>query len=618
VNNRASLARIEALIDDSGFVTTLMSGIGREPQGLKTNAPMIRLLFIGTLLSIKECKSATISGAYTALTTHLDIRDQLRLGVKTGPRPNDVIPRDRLYYAAELVTSRLAYGKSVAEEIGESEVARRRDVVLRASNALLNYTSEATDVDDSRLAIDATAIWAWARGPYYPKPTVAEIEAQEDPLIRAELQKLRNGSGATDDLVGANLSSDPKRLVGLDLDAAWSGATAKNGGTKRFYGYYAHLIAAVPNARRSDDPAAIAPIVRRVELLRATEDVVDVSLRMIDSLPALPEEFLGDRHYSYKEYARWASPLLQRGIRQVLDLRSDDHNAIWLPEGIFVDGFGHCPAMPQEHLGKHRPGVFAKQEEHEQFQREMGERERYAHGVINLMDSTGRTKLRCPARQYKVACPLFPPSMAVAAELGLPIVNADLLELEPGEEPPRCCSQDSFRITLPEPVAKLNQTYYWGSEAWYRAFRGRTYVEGVFGNIKNPRTENLSRGTIQKTGLVWSQLIVTLMCATYNVRIIRERHARLELPWTGHALLSPDDDTVTHVSLNTHQEQELFADFASGISLDELDVRVAKEGNVSTEPPCSTPQRRRATDSPLPFWLNTSTRGITTSSVSKQ
>jgi hypothetical protein len=144
--------------------------------------------------------------------------------------------------------------------------------------------------------------------------------------------------------------------------------------------------------------------------------------------------------------------------------------------------------------------------------------------------------------------------MAVAAELGLTIVNTDLLELEPGQETPRCCSQDTFHLTLPDEVAKLNQIDYWGSLAWYIIYGLRSYVEGVFGNMKNPRTENLRRGTIQKNGLVWAQLVLTLMSASYNVRMIRSRHDRMENDPISHELLVPDEETVTHLSLSVEQE----------------------------------------------------------------
>ena len=615
MNNRAALQRIEAMVDQSGFVTTLIQGINRNPKGIKTNAAMVRLLIIGLMLSISECKSATITGAYAALTTHLDIRDQLRLGIRTGPGPKDVIARDRLYYAADLLTSRLAYGSSVAAEVGEMELGRRRDAVLHACNDLLEYTATATEIEHRRVALDASAIWAWARGPYYPCPTPEEIAAQEDPLIREALQRLRDKKGTTDDLERVSVVRNDKGASSVDQDAAWSGATGKNGDVKRFYGYYAHALVSVPGVRLADELKATAPIVRRIELLKATEDVVDVSLRMIDSLPTRPEELLVDRHYSNKQLDRWQSPLISRGIRQTLDLRSDDHNVIWLREGIGADGFLHCPAMPRTHLGKHRPGLFAKWEEHEQFQREMTERERYRFYGVERMNSAGSMKLRCPARKFKVACPFFPPSMMVAAEKGLPIVNTDLLELEPGEERPTCCSQDSFRITLPEPVSKLNQPVYWGTPEWYESYAGRTYVEGVFGNIKNPRTENLSRGTIQKTGIAWSQLVVTLMCATYNLRMLRQRHERLGLAWEGHALLTPAEETTSHVSLIAEQEAELFADYIAGISLDEIEVHAARISADKREPHRVKISRTTAPHSPFPFWMTGTSRGNTGAEV---
>ena len=68
----------------------------------------------------------------------------------------------------------------------------------------------------------------------------------------------------------------------------------------------------------------------------------------------------------------------------------------------------------------------------------------------------------------------------------------------------------SFWITLPEAAVKLNQVHYWGSAEWYKVYAGRGVVEGIFVNMKNPRTENIRRGSIQKTGIAWVQLIMTL------------------------------------------------------------------------------------------------------------
>ncbi len=157
--------------------------------------------------------------------------------------------------------------------------------------------------------------------------------------------------------------------------------------------------------------------------------------------------------------------------------------------------------------------------------------------------------------------------MLVAAEMGLTIVNTDLLDLEPGQEPPRCCTQDSFRITLPESVAKLNQLHYWGSSEWYRVYGRRTYVEGAFGNMKNPRTENLRRGVIQKNGLVWAQLVVTLVAVSYNVRMIRSRHDRLAHDPIDHPLLSSDEETVTHLSLSADEEAWIYERIMGGLEV---------------------------------------------------
>lgn len=615
MNNRAALTRIEALIDESGFIDILVDGAEREIRGLKTNVEMIRLLVIGLMLSIKELNTATVSGAYIALTKKLDLRDQLRLKIKTGPGPKDFLDRNRLYYAADFLASRLAYGISIEDRVDEDERRRRRDVVLRACNALLDYTAQATDVDDSTVAIDATAVWAWGRGKYYPKPTAEEIEEQEDDLIREELSKLttpKRKNDDTSDLDGVKVATTPSQVVGCDADAAWSGATAKNGGIKRFFGYYAHVICAVPREKIENDTATLAPIVRRVELTRSTKDVVGVTLRMIDSLPGGIRTILVDRHYSYKQFVRWGRELLKRGIRQVLDLREDDYNTITIPEGIGAAGCLHCPATPRELFEDRRPGLFASRDDHRKFQERMKERERYSFGVINPMDEDRRTKLRCPARLFKVACPNFPPSMTVAAELGLPIVDTALLELEEGEDAPRPCTQDSFRIQLPEPVAKLNQANYWGGADWYPEFGRRSYVEGVFGNLKNPRTENLKRGTIQKTGIVWAQLVLSLVCATYNLRIIRERHERLGRPWEGHPLLSPDADTVTHVSLSRDNESRLFADFATGVPLDDLEIHSLR--HLEEETCCgvhrSAPQK--SPGPPLAFWVSMDARSSAT------
>jgi hypothetical protein len=48
---------------------------------------------------------------------------------------------------------------------------------------------------------------------------------------------------------------------------------------------------------------------------------------------------------------------------------------------------------------------------------------------------------------------------------------------------------------------KIVQEQYWGSDAWIASYKRRTYIEGVFGNIKNPDTENVRRGYRRVRGI---------------------------------------------------------------------------------------------------------------------
>jgi len=63
---------------------------------------------------------------------------------------------------------------------------------------------------------------------------------------------------------------------------------------------------------------------------------------------------------------------------------------------------------------------------------------------------------------------------------------------------------------------------------------------------------------MQKNGLVWAQLVVTLMSASSNVRMIRARHDGMESDPIDHPLLWPDEETVTHYSFSADEEALAF------------------------------------------------------------
>src|SRR5690606_19826199 len=100
-------------------------------------------------------------------------------------------------------------------------------------------------------------------------------------------------------------------------------------------------------------------------------------------------DLIGDRHYSYKKPERFAFPLAGLGVRQVLDLREDEHGARDV-EGIkFFDGWGHCPGVPDALVGLQRPGVMAPREEHDRFHDRIQERFAYAMNRNKTLQADG-------------------------------------------------------------------------------------------------------------------------------------------------------------------------------------------------------------------------------------
>ncbi len=67
---------------------------------------------------------------------------------------------------------------------------------------------------------------------------------------------------------------------------------------------------------------------------------------------------------------------------------------------------------------------------------------------------------------------------------------------------------------------KYLQEDYGGSKKWTDAFKVRSAVEAVFGNIKNRGTEDARPGYVQVVGLPLVTLAVAAAAACYNIRIL--------------------------------------------------------------------------------------------------
>jgi hypothetical protein len=559
------IKRAEYLLLDSGAISILEEGMLRSTKGRKSNRKDLELLFIGMLLSIQDRHCATIKSIHQVLTEDLTLDQQLHLGVATGSyHDQKMLKVSALYNQVRKINNCLAYGFGSRLKLDEYERERRRQVVVAFSNTLNDCVLAALPVDHTTLAVDGSGHWAWSRGGTYLPPTPEEIEAIEDPELRELLRQLideegENAKGSKSEAVKLARKHMDIGTNSKDDDAGWGGKTAKNGKEELFFGYMMQTIVTAPVAKLADDPNELPPLIRRIELTRAAENPVDVTFRQLDSLPVMPENLLCDRLYSNMGYEDWQLPLLERGIRQHFDLRSDNHGAVVIEQMKYVDGTLHCPGLPEVLEEIQRPGVFASKKERADFRQLIEQRQQYALDANEQMNINRSIKVRCPAMAGKVGCP-HRGNTDAAIELGQPIIENPPTATE-GEALPRCCTNEKgyVRVTLEPAQAKLNQIHPWGTEPWDGMFGRRAYVEGVFGNIKNPGTENLSRGTFQIMGITWANLAVSVIGAAYNTRSIRKWHARTGLGTPGNVLVENDQTKRVVVECSPELEAQTWA-----------------------------------------------------------
>ncbi|HLW44684.1 MAG TPA: hypothetical protein VKR78_00595, partial [Acidimicrobiales bacterium] len=96
-----------------------------------------------------------------------------------------------------------------------------------------------------------------------------------------------------------------------------------------------------------------------------------------------------------------------------------------------------------------------------------------------------------------------------------------------GKRTPLCCTQGSV-TTHADAQVKLAQPRLWGTRAWHKIASLRTYIEGVFGNMKDPSTEGVSRGKCRLRGGGPHLLCLGFAAAAYNVRIVRTLFEEIE------------------------------------------------------------------------------------------
>ena len=341
-----------------------------------------------------------------------------------------------------------------------------------------------------------------------------------------------------------------------DPDAATGYKTAKSGESEWFFGYEEHTL--VRSVGTDEAKQMEPPLIARFTVTPASTDVVEPSLMLLDSLTTPATDLLVDRHYSYKDPHRWWDELHDRAIDQHLDLRVDEQGFVEVDRLRFAAGCAHCPATPDD-LGtitRPGPGTPNREAALEECSTRIELRERYVAKRMVRPERDGKHRVQCPALAGSIGCPLRPGTVQAAHEHGVPIVE-NPPAADSAEGLPAICTQQTVTVSPPDNTRKLIQRLYWASRKWTAMWNKRTYVEGSYGNRKNASTEALRRGLFRVTGLHWVMLVMTLVNANYNHRMLRNWHDRTGLGDPTHPLLRPevrshyvemtDDEVRTHL-----------------------------------------------------------------------
>ncbi|MFP5255750.1 MAG: hypothetical protein ACLGI8_07880 [Acidimicrobiia bacterium] len=546
----ADIARTVRIVDRSGAADKLAAALRTDNRGRKEPLQTHAFL-VGSLLAVEHRGTCVIKAVHELLLS-LPRDWQWRLGVLTkGPTGVKTLPLKHFYYLSARISEKLEYGTGSMPDLSDAEREDRRRALFDIIDSLLDVTL--IDTTTGSYAIDGSGIWSWAKGK--KKAGADEATSAGDAPDQPSPAPF-DGDNVETEQTSDSDNEEPttsSTTQSFDPDAGWGVKTAKKGGTEVFFGYQLNALVRVPGVRDTKDQEP--RLVERFALTPAHLDIVDASLDVIDRIRergAPFSELLSDRHYSYKTPERWADELAARGIRQVLDLHANDQGFRDYNGARLAAGWLHCPATPDDLGTISHPGPDATKDELDAFRARIARRQQYAFRRVAGPQADGSARWECPAINGTLGCPLREGTEEVAVQIGLPVVR----NAPDAATAPKCCTQRTVS-TGSDAQRKIVQELYWGSDAWIASYKRRTYIEGVFGNIKNPDTENVRRGYHRIRGIARVSLFMAFALVSYNQRMLRNWHDRTGLGDPEHPVLVPDPQSYGHLELTAEQAAAL-------------------------------------------------------------
>jgi hypothetical protein len=558
-------------------------------------------LFLILLISCAWLRRIWVCDLHTLATDVLPLEIQRELGIlhwahKSGRSKLRTITPKQLYDLIAAIRKHMDGDPDF--DLSAEQVTDRLQFLDDVKDALL-YATHVLATTGTSVAIDESGVWSWMRGHAKPKDLPLVDPTDEDKNAAETIHRpVRDAAdwltGEADPVATIDPAADhPVEIVVdglLDEDdpafdsnrtkpseeqpasaaepdtgklkkrgkrcwlSSWGVKTAKSGKRSSFFGYCLHPLLAVPDAGRGGKRASKAEryreplLVEEFDVTPASTDIVESALSMVKKRlgrgrPVI--DLLGDRHFSYKKTHRWAQPLWRLKVRQVLDLRKNDHRPSYFEGAIIIDGTPHLD--PPEHLRVlQRPGRGASPQERDKFEQAVAERQKYAYKRRKTAWSRndgkpggdGTTRWLSPVMAGTVGCPHDPISVEVARQNGQPILDAD-------RHQESACVGGPLWIP-PGVHMKVHQEHYWGSPEWLVSWNRRTYVEGAFGLMKNYMTGNIHRGWSQLTGQALVTLGLTAVVVAYNLRELENWYARASEHCPDNPLLGDYRDHPLH------------------------------------------------------------------------
>jgi hypothetical protein len=462
------LAVLEGVIDASGIAPRVE---GMLPSGARARQLAVRTLLLGMMAALADGRPAHLTRVHRALVS-LPEDQQRRLGVLADwkGRPHRLTYRQAEYTFA-LVTR--ALGKGQPDGLPSPALQAACDDLLEAS------VPEEFKQASRSLAVDWSDLGSFSRPPPHGTSDCADPEASWG--------HRKN-----------NLLHDEDEL---------------------FFGYYLSDANMVPDEHGPPVPE----LARRMTLSSCRHDPVPAFTPVLTAMPAAgipPGDILADSGYSHRVPQHWATPLRKAGAALIQDLHPHDRGPKGTHAGaVIANGNLYCPATPRTLLDLAPLSRAATPAQAAAHDATTAEAARYKLGRITADDPDGYHRVACPAATGKIRCPLRPASMTL---------DRDRPEiLQPPEHPQACCTQQT--LTIPADVlAKTAQKHDYPSAAWRRSYARRSGAERGFATVKDPASNDISRGWCRLMGLAPLMLFTTALLAVRNQRILTAWNARQE------------------------------------------------------------------------------------------